>query len=564
MKQKEKRIRNERPSRREFIKRTAAASLGAVALGGSGCVEPTVRTPADFPNILWITCEDMSPALGCYGDKYARTPNLDRLARESVRYTRAFATAPVCSPVRSCLITGVFATSMGTQNLRSAFPVPLEIRGFPSYLREAGYYTTNNVKTDYNTSDERRIIESSWDDCSRTAHWRNRGENQPFFSVFNDVTTHQSRTMVWPYEKFKKEVQSRLDPSEIHDPDEAPVPPYYPDTPIVRRTIARFYDCMTVMDKNVGKLLDQLEKDGLAENTIVFFYSDHGSGLPRHKRLLYDSGLRVPLLIRFPEKFRHLAPAPPGSTVNRLVSFVDFPPTVLTLAGLTPPSYMQGKPFLGRAGLESGPRIFVAGARDRVDEAYDLARSVRDENFLYIRNFMPHLSYNQPSWYSDQGEIRQEITRLEAEGKLETPAQKAYAGPTRPLEELYDTEKDPFQIRNLAADPKYYAVVARMRRRLKYWIRKTHDIGFLPECEVARRCEGRTPYEIARDENLYPQKRIVAAAELVGTGEGSLSKQTALLKDDDAGVRYWATVGLHALGEKARPAAKALAELPAG
>ena len=291
----------------------------------------------DLPNILWITSEDMSPTLGCYGDDYATTPHIDGLARESVRYTHAFATNPVCSPSRSCLITGVYANTLGTQHLRADFPLPDFIKGWPSFLRKEGYYTTNNVKTDYNTSSANRLITESWDENSPTAHWRNRkgkDADKPFFCIFNDMTSHQSRTMVWPYEKFQKEIQSQLCESKIHDPAKVPVPPYYPDTPVVRKTLARFYDCVSVMDQNTGKLLQQLEEDGLAENTIVFYYSDHGSGLPRHKRLTLDSGLRVPLLIRFPEKYKHLAPAKPGETLDRLVSFIDFPPTILNLLGL--------------------------------------------------------------------------------------------------------------------------------------------------------------------------------------------------------------------------------------
>ena len=258
---------------------------------------------AERPNILWITAEDMSPVLGCYDDQFAVSPNIDRLAKESVRYTRAFASAPVCSPSRSCLITGCYPPSLSTQQMRSGFAIPKSMRGFPEHLRARGYYTSNNVKTDYNTGNYADIIRHSWNESSATAHWRKRpDEKQPFFSIFNLMTSHQSRSMVWPYERFKKDVQSRLSVSEIHDPTKVPLPPYYPDTPLIRRELARFYDCVTAMDKEVGVILQQLEDDGLADNTIVFFYSDHGNGMPRHKRALLDSGMHVPLLIRFPKK----------------------------------------------------------------------------------------------------------------------------------------------------------------------------------------------------------------------------------------------------------------------
>ena len=512
------------------------------------------------PNILWLTVEDMSANLGCWGDAYARTPNIDRLAAESVRYTNVFVTAPVCSPVRSCLITGLHATSLGTPNLRSRFPIPKYMTGYPSYLRAAGYYCSNNVKTDYNTSNAPAIIKASWDACSSKAHWRGRNGRQPFFSIFNDMTTHQSRTMVWPYKQFRSEVQKRLKPAERHDPAKAPLPPYYPDTPVVRRTVARYYDCISVMDKNVGELLKQLDDDGLADETIVFFFSDHGAGMPRHKRLILDSGLHIPLLIRFPKKYRHLAPAGAGATVDRLISTVDFPPTVLSLASEAIPEYMQGRAFLGKAAEGVEARQHVYAARDRVDEAYDLARCVRDRNFLYVRNYMPHLSYNQPSFYSDQGEIRQEITALAAAGKLATGPQKHYAGPTRAAEELYDTNADPNQVNNLAGLPRHKPTLEKMRRLLRRWMLETRDLGFLPELELAERSAGSTPFEIAGSAERYPQERIIDAAELVGRGPQVLDKQVRLLADGDSAVRYWAAVGLRAQGPKAAPARDALAE----
>ena len=529
-----------------MTRRFAPVLAVAAALAVASCSE----SKPDLPNILWITVEDMSPNLGAWGDAYALTPNIDRLASESVRYTSAFATAPVCSPSRSTLITGVYATSLGTQRLRSRFPIPASVRGYPSFLRAAGYYTTNNVKTDYNTADEARLIEESWDESSETAHWRGRAEGQPFFAIFNDLTTHQSRSMSWSYKEFQEKVQSRLTADEIHDPDEAPVPPYYPDTPVVRKTIARYYDCITAMDKNVGRILAELEEDGLAEDPIVFFYSDHGAGLPRGKRVLQDSGTNVPLLIRFPERYRHLAPAAPGETVDRLVSFVDFPPTLLSLLGLEIPETMQGTAFLGPAASE--PRQYVFGARDRIDEAYDLARSVRDHEYLYIRTYMPHLSYNQPSAYSDTADIRKEIDQLARRGKL-TGAQLAYAGPSRPREELYAVRDDPQQLKNLVYSDEHQETLSRMRRELEGWIRRTHDVGFLPEADVWARLDGHaTPWDLARDAEAYPQGRITAAAAMVGR-EDALEDQTDLLADPDAAVRYWAAVGL---GASARSPAK--------
>jgi len=541
--------------RREFLRNVGVAAGAAVMAPEEGRGAATPQAEGK-PNILWITCEDMSSTLGCYGDDYATTPNIDRLAGESVRYTHAFASASVCSPARSCLITGVYASSLGTGNLRSSFPIPAEMKGFPSLLRKAGYYCTNNVKTDYNTSNLRAMVQASWDACSGKAHWRGRGKGQPFFAIFNDTVTHQSRTMVWTYDEFRKKVQPALAASERHDPAAAPVPPYYPDTPITRRTVARFYDCVSVMDRNTGARLKQLEDDGLAEDTIVFFYADHGSGMPRHKRLVLDSGLRVPLLVRFPKKYAHLAPAKAGQTVDRLVSFVDFAPTVLSLLGLPIPKHMQGRAFLGTAAGKA--RTHIYGARDRVDEAFDVARCVRDGNWLYVRNYMPHLSYNQPSWYSDQGEIRDDITALAAAGKLKTDAQKHYAGPARAVEELYDTADDPHQIRNLAASPEQADRLATMRKLLRDWQDRTRDLGFLPECDLAERMGSSVPYDMARREEVYPLANIRAAAELVGAGPDAMVEQVKLLGDADPAVRYWAAVGLHVLGGKAAGAADAL------
>ncbi len=534
-------------TRRDLLYLAGLTAVGACAGEKVGKRKDPAAGAAGRPNILWITCEDMSPDLGCWGDDYARTPNIDRLAAASVKYTAAFATAPVCSPVRSCLITGLYATSAGTPNLRSRFPLPDRVRGFPSYLREAGYFCTNNVKTDYNTADEKRLIRESWDACSGKAHWRLRKDDRPFFSIFNDMVTHQSRSMVWPYEKFKKQVQARLPAARRHDPATAPVPPYYPDTPVVRRTVARYYDCISVMDMNTGRILKQLEEDGLADDTIVFFFSDHGAGMPRHKRLVLDSGLHVPLLVRFPEKYRHLAPAAPGETVDRPVSFVDFPPTVLSLAGLRPPDYLQGRAFLGPAAGAAEPRTYVYAARDRVDEAYDLARCVRGPRYHYVRNFMPHLSYNQPSFYADRGEIRDEITALAAADKLETAPQKHYAGPRRAIEELYDCEKDPRQLNNLAGSGDHAAVLERMRGLMTDWIMHTRDTGFLPESDMARRMGDGSPLRMASDPAVYPLEKILRTAEMVGR-EGVEAGQVAALGDGDPAVRFWAAVGLHAAG----------------
>ncbi len=477
----------------------------------------------DRPNILWITAEDMSPNLGCYGDPDATTPRLDAFARESVRFTRAFATAPVCSPARSCLITGLYATSLGTQRLRSAFPIPEEFAPFTAGLRAAGYRCTNNVKTDYNLADEAAFIARAWDESSPRATWCGAGESQPFFAVHNLMTTHQSRTSVWPVAQFEEEIGGQLPDANRHAPSSLTLPPFYPDTPAARQAWARYQDCITVMDQQVGELLDALESDGLADDTIVFFFSDHGMGMPRGKRLLYDSGLHVPLLIRVPEKWRSLAPGAPGSVTERLVSFVDFPPSVLAACGLPVPDHFQGSAFLGSG--QPPPREFVFGARDRVDEAFDVARSVRDHRWLYIRNYLPHLSWLQPEGYSDQSPFRRDL---------------ATAAVPRPPEELYDCQADPYQLHNLAADPSHDDRLAQMRHQLHRWQLGTRDLGFLTEPQIwARLGENETPWEIARDGGTYPLEDLLAAA-----GRDIPGAAGRLRDARDPGERYWAATVL--------------------
>ncbi len=510
------------------------------------------------PNILWITAEDMSPYLGCYGDEFSTTPHLDRFAKESVRYTRAFAAAPVCSPSRACLITGVTTVSLGAHQMRSAFPIPDRVKAFPSYLRGAGYFTSNNVKTDYNNGATQRLIAEAWDESSGEAHWRSgqRRKGQAFFAVFNDMTTHQSRTTVWPYEVFKREVQSHLSEEEIHDPGKVPLPTYYPDTPSIRKEWARMYDCVTVMDKNTGRLLKELKEDGHADNTIVFFYSDHGTGMPRGKRMLYDSGMRVALMVRFPRCYQHLAPSPPGTVNEELVSFVDFPATVLNLAELGKKDYMQGRRFLGRnCDPESD---YVYGCRDRVDEVFECARSLRSRKYLYIRNYHPHLSHNQPSVFSDLGVTRQEITRLAEEApQTLNKAQMDYAGPGKPAEAFYDCDLDPHNLVNLlegVMTVEQQDALRAHRRAYESERLRLRDPGAIPEDEIWTwvRDEGKPLHDILRGKSDHQPDLAKAwsAADLVGRSDFGTALK--LLQSDDPIERYWAILALRVGGYENR------------
>jgi arylsulfatase A-like enzyme len=499
------------------------------------------------PNILWITCEDLSPVLGCYGDRHAATPNLDRVARQGVRYDRVYASAPVCSPARSCLITGVQANTLGSMHLRGMVRKPDAVRCFPEWLRDAGYYTSNNVKEDYNFT----TPPNTWNESSNKAHWRGRAKGQPFFSVFNLMTTHQGQIR-YSRAEFEK-ISASLPAFLRHDPATVPLPPYYPDTPDVRLQMAILYTQVSRMDQQAGAILRELEQDGLAENTIVFFFSDHGTGLPRGKRFLHDSGLRVPFLVRFPEKYRNWSPSAAGTATDRLVSFVDIPPTVLSLAGIERPSYMQGAAFLG---TEVGrPRRWVYAARDRVDEEFEVSRTVTDGRWQYIRNYHPHRPVLQHGTYSEVGQIWQELRRLGDTGKLSgTP--KMLLNPTKPAEELYDIKADPHQINNLAASPAQAGRMTEMRRLLREWITSIRDTGLLPEADMLARANGLPPYEMSNDK--FPLARILEAAEAVGRDEAELPRLRSMLSDSDPAVRYWAAIGLTGLGDAAKPAASEL------
>jgi len=530
--------------RRKFLKSTALSIAGMSIFHGMSCTNSH-----DRPNILWITCEDMSLTPGCYDDEYAYTPHIDKLASEGVRYTRAYATAPLCTPARSSIITGIFASSMGTQHLRGEMPLSPKLNGYPEYLREAGYYCTNNVKEDYNF----KTPDSFWDESSETAHWRNKPDGKPFFSIFNFVSTHQSKTR---YEGLElKKVNRELPLEARHDPENAPLPPFYPDTKRVRENMAAFYNQVTIMDGQVGEILNQLEEDGLVEDTIVFFYSDHGSGLPRGKRWLHDTGIHVPLIIRFPEKYKHVAPSLPGTIDDRLVSFVDFPATALSLAGVRPPREMHGVPFLGR--YQGSPHSELYAIRDRVDEVLEMSRTVLDGRYQYIRNFLPHRPRMQRSFYSEITPIRKEIRRLHAAGELSGDAAWLMA-PNKPVEELYDLETDPWQMKNLVNEPEYEKRLLQMRNKLFKWMLEKRDLSLLHENDMIDRANGKMPYEYAEDDSIYPMERILKIAQLVGRGSNHLEELKTALSDDDPAVRYWAATGLAVLDDAAQPAANEL------
>ncbi len=455
------------------------ALLWLTGLSALFSVRPAAGADQERPNILWISAEDISPDLGCYGDPYAITPHLDEFAKSAVRYTRCFSHAGVCAPARSGLITGCYPPAIGTQHMRCQGVPPTGVVCFPEYLRAAGYYCTNNSKTDYQFA----TPVTAWDESSNKADWHGRAKDQPFFCVLNFTTTHESQIRD-PGAQTQKLVAA-LPPELRHDPAKAIVPPYYPDTPGVRTDLASYADNLTALDQQVANVLQRLEDDGLADNTIVWFWGDHGRGLPRCKRWLYDSGTQVPLLIRVPEKWRSaMSPGnpeavAPGAVNDDLVAFVDFAPTVLSLAGIAPAPWFQGQAFLGPKRAEKS-RDYVYGHRDRMDEAFDLIRMVRDKRFKYLRNFMPDVSYAQDINYMNQMPTMQELRRLHAASQL-SPEAELFFQPTKPVEELFDTGADPHELRNLANDPAYAGELARMRAECRRWMMSSGDAGLIHE-----------------------------------------------------------------------------------
>ncbi len=487
------------------------------------------------PNILWLSCEDLSPRLGCYGDNTVPTPNIDRLAKQGIRYTNAFTATGVCAPCRNTIITGLYPMESGAQYMRTgsrsaaieemedeelrervkqrklyeATP-PAGVRCFTEYLREAGYYCTNNSKQDY----QFKAPVTAWDVSSRQAHYKNRAEGQPFFAVFNNTVTHESGI-------FGDGRSPR-----VVDPDTVPVPSFLPDTPIVRRDIAWHYDNVAALDKWVGKQLDDLEEAGLADSTIVVFFTDHGSGLPRHKRWVYDSGTHVPLIVRFPDGYGA------GTVDDRLMSFVDLAPTTLAMAGLERPNYMRGRVFTGPNADPSPEYVFMH--RDRMDDAsFETIRAIRDKRYRYIRNYRPELPYLQPVPYRDRAATMGEIYRLKEAGEL-NENQWHWTATSKPEEELYDLQNDPDEVHNLAADPQHKEKLQELRSALSAWITEINDPLATPEMEVLRTRvwppEGEQP--------VTANPEILVTEEAVNSAGKQQVRVTIKCETDGASIGY--------------------------
>ncbi|MEM7697024.1 MAG: sulfatase-like hydrolase/transferase [Verrucomicrobiota bacterium] len=495
------------------------------------------------PNILWLSAEDISPHFGCYGDPFAKTPHLDALAERGTRFTHAFTSAGVCAPCRSSIITGMYQNAIGTHHMRCEATLPEWLIPFPMLLREAGYYCTNNSKTDYQfrTPSPKEI----WDLSGSKGHWKDRPSDHPFFAVFNFTGCHESG--IASEEKYQS-VTERLSDEERQDAAAFDnIPPYYPDLPVVREDWKRNYELITALDYWVGDHLAALEEAGVADNTIVFFWSDHGIGLPRAKRWLYDSGTRIPCLLHVPEKFRDRIDRPLEKVDDRIINSPDFGPTFLALAGVDVPEWAHGQSF-----LHGEPRRFAYGARDRMDERYDIIRSVRGPRFRYIRNFEPLKPYYQYMNTPEKGATMQAIRAAQETDRM-TAGVAQFASSRKPAEELYDLENDPHEINNLINDPAASEKLVELRSALMDWQLSVGDIGLIPESEIERfKQSGAPDYDILRQSD-NPSEFIKELTEIATAAFGGVEAFEALrgaLQHEHAVVRFWGATGLGNFAEE--------------
>ncbi|MBT2246081.1 sulfatase-like hydrolase/transferase [Sphingobium sp. BHU LFT2] len=499
-------------TRRTLIGSSAALGLAAKVAAAEGGA-------AKRPNILWLVSEDNNPFIGSYGDKLAHTPTIDRLAKGGTLFCNAYSNAPVCAPSRFAILAGVYPESCAPANhMRAVAHFPKEFRTYPELLRSAGYFCTNNAKTDYNCDVQPAAI---WDRQGKAAHWRQAPAGQPFMAVFNHETTHESRVF--------GSVPGAVRPADVR------VPPYLPDTPGIRQDYATYYNLMEKMDGQIAARLAELEADGLADDTIIFYYSDNGGVLPRSKRYCYDEGHRCALVVHVPPKWRHLAPTAPGRSIDAPVSFIDLAPTVLAIAGVRQPAQMTGRPLLGQR--KSPPARYAFGMRNRMDERYDFTRTVTDGRWRYIRHYMPHRPWGQHQAFEWLAKGYQEWEAAYLAGTL-NETQARFFRP-KPHEELFDLTTDPDQVTNRIDDAGASAKAAELRRALDHHLLAINDNGFIPEGMAG---EG---YVESRAVAVYPLRQIVAVA---GAAAGRDPARAPLLvrelTNTNAVIRYWAATGL--------------------
>lgn len=518
-----------------------------------------VLCAAGRPNILWITAEDHSASwLGCYGNPDAVTPRIDALAAQGLRFTHAYSNAAVCAVARSTILNGAHAVSQGTQHMRSRHRIPASFVPYVTTLRNMGYYCSNNSKTDYNFKGNDAAL---WDECSNRAHYRKRPENKPFFAIFNLTVSHESS--LFPPNIAANRKRGIIPESPRVDPSSVKVPPYLPDLPEIRSDIAVYHDTMTALDGQVGELLDELEQFGLADDTIVFYYSDHGGIIPRGKRYLEDSGTRVPLLVRVPVKWRHLSPFAVGSSVDECVSFVDLAPTLLSLAGHEGGTgRMQGRAFLGpkRTPPPKDDVVFLYG--DRFDEIPGMRRGLTDGRWKYIRCFTPSFPAAPCSYYSLAQRGWAAWHDAWKNGRVTGEARAFWEAP-QVVERLYDTLEDPHEVHNLASDPAHAEKLAAMRNRLKSEMIRHRDTGLMPEAMFTALAGGKpaADYMASRAAGLPDIVDLAFTASAPAVAD--LGKLLEGLASDDPLVRYWSAQGCLHLGPAAEMAAPAMEKLAA-
>ncbi|MGJ8696760.1 MAG: sulfatase-like hydrolase/transferase [Verrucomicrobiaceae bacterium] len=515
---------------------------------------PTLALAADKPNILWIVSEDnASHWLGCYGNDEAQTPNLDALAARSTRFTHAYSNAPVCAVARATILMGISSPTMGTQHMRSRHPIPSHLTPYVTHLRKAGYYTSNASKTDYNFEGNDKKL---WDDCSPKAHYNKRPEGKPFFSIFNLTISHESN--LFPGKIAANRKKGLIPQTPRLDPATLKLPPYLPDLPEMRHDFAVYHDTMTALDTQIGDILAKLKKDGLADNTIIFYYGDHGGPTPRGKRYLHDTGVRIPMIIHVPEKWKHLSTFQNGTVSNEIVSFVDLAPTLLSLVGLKDDPNMQGRPFLGPNREEPAKEPYAFLFADRFDEIYGLRRGIATDRYKYVRHFTPHTWAAPYSFYQFQMASWPAWRNAWKEGKL-TGVHASLWENNQPSEELYDTQADPWEINNLAADPAHAGRLASLRDKLLGHMLTIRDTGLIPEPLFDEVRGDKTIMETAAAASEEDCRNLLNLAFIASSGDPDgqpALEQAATHKSPLA--RFWAYSGLVTLGQKAASSEKVI------
>ena len=495
------------------------------------------------PNILYIALEDITPMMGCYGDTYAKTPNFDKLAEEGIRYMNAHAVAPVCSVSRSTIVTGMYPSTIGTMHHRSGgVPAPAFLKFVPNLMSDAGYYTTNH-KGDYN------IVGMKYDKQGKKGGdtpWRSRPDkSQPFFSKVDFGECHSSVTKT-SEDVIVKARLNRLKPGDFHDPARASIPSYHPDDPVFRKAWARYYDAVTQVDYRAGEVFAALKEDGLWDDTIIIIWADHGVGMPRGKHTAWEQGTHVPLIVRFPEKYQHFAPARPGAVLDDLDCLMDMAPSGLTQAGIAPPEYMQGRALLCKGDAQE--REFLVAVRNRLDTRTQFVRSIRDKRYRYMRHFYPHRPYAPYETYQWEAPIYDRFQQLALAGQLKGP-QSEYAQRFKAVEQLYDSERDPEMVHNVAGDPAYAELLKQMRQRLHDWMIETRDLALVEERELYERAKGRSLWAVGQELDNY--ERVLETANLQLHGESALAKLKKRSMEADPLVRYWAMLGLMVITQTA-------------